>query len=38
MYINGKMRLVETIPRMGAGDTKESDGGDEFKRDVFDIL
>jgi hypothetical protein len=28
MYVNGKMRPVETIPRMGR--IKENDGGGEF--------
>jgi hypothetical protein len=27
MYTNGKMRPVETIPRMGGGGKKENDGG-----------
>jgi hypothetical protein len=38
MYVNGKMRPVETIPRMGGGGIKENDGGGEFKCDIFDIL
>jgi hypothetical protein len=38
MYVNGKMRPVETIPGMGAGGIKENDGGGEFKNDIFDIL
>jgi hypothetical protein len=31
MYVNGKMRPVETVPGMGRGRIKENDGGDEFK-------
>jgi hypothetical protein len=31
MYINGKMRLVETILGMGGEWMKENDGGGEFK-------
>jgi hypothetical protein len=31
MYINGKMRPVETIPGMRGGVIKENDGGGEFK-------
>jgi hypothetical protein len=27
MYVNGKMRPVETIPGMGGGGIKENDGG-----------
>jgi hypothetical protein len=38
MYVNGKMRSVEVIPGMGGGETKENDGGGEFKYDIFDIL
>jgi hypothetical protein len=37
MYVNGKMKPVETIPGMEGG-IKESNGGGEFKYDVFDIL
>jgi hypothetical protein len=37
MYVNGKMRSVETIPGIGQG-IKENDGGGEFKYDIFDIL
>jgi hypothetical protein len=36
--VNGKMRPVETIPRMGVGRIKESGGGDEFNNDIFDTL
>jgi hypothetical protein len=27
MYINGKMRLVKTIPEIGGSGIKENDGG-----------
>jgi hypothetical protein len=37
MYVNGKMRPVETIPARGGG-IKENDGEDEFNYDIFDIL
>jgi hypothetical protein len=31
MYVNGKMRPIETIPGMGGGGIKENDsGGDEI--------
>jgi hypothetical protein len=30
MYVNEKMRPVETIPGMGEGRTKENVGGGEF--------
>jgi hypothetical protein len=32
------MRPVETIPAIGVGETKENDGGGEFKYEIFDIL
>jgi hypothetical protein len=38
MYVNGKMRPVETIPGMGEGKIKENDGGGEFSYDIFDIV
>jgi hypothetical protein len=39
LYItNGKMRPVETSPRMSGGGVKENDGGGEFNYDIFDIL
>jgi hypothetical protein len=38
MYVNRKMRPIETIPGMGEGRIKETDGGDEFKYDIFVIL
>jgi hypothetical protein len=37
MYINGKMRHVETIPGL-KGQGKENDGRGEFKYDIFVIL
>jgi hypothetical protein len=36
MYVNGKMRPVETIP--GIGRIKENGGGGEFMYDIFDTL
>jgi hypothetical protein len=33
MYKNGKMRPVETVPGMGEGELKETDGGGEFNCD-----
>jgi hypothetical protein len=30
VYVNGKMRLVETIPGVGVGKIKENDGGGEL--------
>jgi hypothetical protein len=38
MYVNGKMRPVETIPGMEGEGIKENDGGGEFNYDIFDIL
>jgi hypothetical protein len=38
MYVHRKMRPVETIPVIGGGEVKESDGGGEFKYDIFDTL
>jgi hypothetical protein len=38
MYVNGKVRPVETIPGMERGRIKERSGGDEFKYDMFDLL
>jgi hypothetical protein len=35
MYVNGKMRPVETISAMGKGQIKENDGGDEFNYDIL---
>jgi hypothetical protein len=35
MYVNGKMKPVETIP--GTGDKREWWGG-EFKYNMFDVL
>jgi hypothetical protein len=38
MYVNGKMKPVETILGMDGGEIKENDGEGEFNYDVFDIL
>jgi hypothetical protein len=38
MYINGKMRHSELIPRMGERGMEENHGGCEFRYDIFDIL
>jgi hypothetical protein len=38
MYVNGKMRHVDTIPETGVWGIKENGGGGEFKYDTFDIL
>jgi hypothetical protein len=38
MYVQGKMRSVETTPGMRGGGIKENEGGSEFKLDVFDVL
>jgi hypothetical protein len=38
MYVNGKMRPVETIPGMGKKGIRENHGGGEFKYDIFAIL
>jgi hypothetical protein len=35
MYINGKMRPVETISRMGGVRIKQSDWGGEFSYDIL---
>jgi hypothetical protein len=35
MYVNGKMRLVESILGMGARGINENDGGGEFTYDIF---
>jgi hypothetical protein len=37
MYVNRKMRPVETVPGRGHG-IKENDGGSELNCDIFDIL
>jgi hypothetical protein len=34
MYVNGKMRLAETIPGMEEGRIKENDGQGEFKYQI----
>jgi hypothetical protein len=38
MYVNGKMRPVETIPGMGGWEIKENGGGGEFNYDILDVL
>jgi hypothetical protein len=38
MYVNGKMRSIETIPGMEVGGIKENDGGVEFNYNIFDTL
>jgi hypothetical protein len=38
VFVNGKVRPVETIPGMGEGGIKKNDGGVELKYDIFDIL
>jgi hypothetical protein len=38
MYVSGKIIRVKTGPGMEGGGIKESDGGGEFKYDIFDIL
>jgi hypothetical protein len=38
MYVNGKMRSVETILGMKRGEIKNNGGGGEFSYDIFDIL
>jgi hypothetical protein len=35
MYVNGKMRPVETIPGMGRGKIKDNDGRREFNYDIL---
>jgi hypothetical protein len=35
MYVNGKMRTVETIPGTGGWGIKENDGGGEFSYDIL---
>jgi hypothetical protein len=38
MYVNGKMKPVETIPGMGGGEIKENSRRDELKYDIFYTL
>jgi hypothetical protein len=38
MYVNGKMRPVESILGMGEEGIKENDGGGKFKYVIFNIL
>jgi hypothetical protein len=35
MYVNGKMRPVETIPVMGGGEVKENNEGSDFNYDIL---
>jgi hypothetical protein len=35
MYENGKMRPVQTIPRMGGKGIMENDGGSELNYDIL---
>jgi hypothetical protein len=35
MYVNRKMRPVETTPGMGGGRVKENDGGGKFNYDIL---
>jgi hypothetical protein len=35
MYVNGKMRPVETTPRMRGGRIKDNDGEGEFNYDIM---
>jgi hypothetical protein len=35
MYVIGKMRPVETLPRIGGGRINENDGGAEFKYNIL---
>jgi hypothetical protein len=37
MYVNGKMRPVKTIPKIGERSIKENDGKGEFKYDILNI-
>jgi hypothetical protein len=38
MYVNEKMRSIETIPGMGGERVKENDERGELKYDIFDIV
>jgi hypothetical protein len=38
MYVNGKVRPVETITRIGGEGIKENDGGGELNYDIFGTL
>jgi hypothetical protein len=39
MYVNGKMKPVETIPKMEGGEgQRRMTGWGELKYDIFDIL
>jgi hypothetical protein len=38
VYVNGKIRTVETLPGMWEQGIKKNDGGHEFNNDIFDLL
>jgi hypothetical protein len=38
MDVNGKMRLVKTVPGMGWGEIKKNDEVGEFNYDIFEIF
>jgi hypothetical protein len=38
MYVNGKMRPVEIIPRISGRWIKKNSGRDKLNSDIFDIL
>jgi hypothetical protein len=38
MYVNAKMKPIETVPGIRGGGMKENNGGGEFKYDTFDTL
>jgi vacuolar-type H+-ATPase subunit E/Vma4 len=35
MYVNGKVRPIESIPVMGGVEVKEKDGGSELNYDIL---
>jgi hypothetical protein len=38
MYVNAKMIPIEIVPGIRGGGMRESNGGGEFKYDIFDTL
>jgi hypothetical protein len=38
MYVNAKMIPVKIVPGIRRGGIKDSNGGSEFKYDIFDAL
>jgi hypothetical protein len=38
MYVNAKMIPVETVPGISRREIKESNGGGEFKYEIFDTF